>query len=788
MKAIESRRAALREAAPDAPRPLRIFTFGRYTFGATDVVACLVRALRNLGHHVTHFDTDQFRDLVDDRDHPTPDNVHGGAAPRWLNLQALASAFRQERPQVVLLLAGGLMVREDEARWLRSQGAILAGLTLSDPDVFTSVARHAMPFDVHATNARQSLEDYRSAGVENTLWFPFGIDLSFVATSLATDPALRADVICLGHAQGREERNRTMQAVASRLGSRYTVRTYGRGWQLPGSVVVAGTRMIQASRAGRIHVNFPGTRAGYTNVKCGVFESIANGGLIVTQRFEEMESFFEPGVEIACYDTLDQIPELLESLLTEPERIDAIAQAGFERLVREHSYEQRWNRYFADLEAAAVRGGLGLTSQRRAQVIEILERPAVRPSRPVIVSGFYGANNLGDEAILQSIARNLRARDASIECTVVATNAQRVIRRHGLEALDRAKLNRCDDALRSAEAFVLGGGGLWHDHSFERAGGLRSLFTNGAVSIGGYSNLGVLASLRSVPFHLLGMGVGPLTDPEARRLAAYVLRHVNRAVVRDRESAGLLREIASTPSSVEEGVDCVYALPLPTAQPRPDTSRIVVGLNLRHWSSAEVMKRIAATVADALNQLARRSERGVKVVALPMQEGKSFDREVIRWVVDRLDFDPALELAPSQGDFDAAIAAFGAPDIVLAMRLHASLLAHRFRIPAVGLDYDDKVRRHFDEVGRSVNVLNLHTDADTLYAALSKALEHGLAPATLDSLQRLEQRATQMFDSFVEGLIRRRDRRLLHAFPSVAARNDDVDNAIAFARRSAQSA
>ena len=73
------------------------------------------------------------------------------------------------------------------------------------------------------------------------------------------------------------------------LAKKFKVKVYGNGWQLPNAKPVRGYQMLQASRYGRIHINFAQTRAGYTNVKCGVFESIASGSCFMyKQQFEEI--------------------------------------------------------------------------------------------------------------------------------------------------------------------------------------------------------------------------------------------------------------------------------------------------------------------------------------------------------------------------------------------------------------------------------------------------------------------------------------------------------------------
>ena len=65
---------------------------------------------------------------------------------------------------------------------------------------------------------------------------------------------------------------------------------------------------------------------------------------------------------------------------------------------------------------------------------------------------------------------------------------------------------------------------------------------------------------------------------------------------------------------------------------------------------------------------------------------------------------------------------------MLAMRLHANLLAHRVGTRAVGLAYDPKVTAHFCEVGRASACLAL----DSSEAALDEALDAALTASGPD--------------------------------------------------------
>ena len=83
------------------------------------------------------------------------------------------------------------------------------------------------------------------------------------------------------------------------------------------------------------------TRAGFINVKCGAFETVASGGLLLTKRFEEMALYFDFDREIAGYDELDELPDVIDRLLADKTALEQRQRASFERLISSHLYEHR---------------------------------------------------------------------------------------------------------------------------------------------------------------------------------------------------------------------------------------------------------------------------------------------------------------------------------------------------------------------------------------------------------------------------------------------------------------
>jgi polysaccharide pyruvyl transferase CsaB len=737
---IERKRAELATRIFDAGYHWRILFIGRSVNGSTDIVSCMSRSLRNLGHHVLDIDVKRHRTLFEN-----PERAKGGNGPLYLQLGLMEPMLRRFRPQLIVCCAGGLTFREADAQTLKARGIVLVGLTLSDPDVFPTVHRHNHVFDFHTTNAMVAMDMYRAAGLGNTLYMPFGIDRGFVTQRVPPAPELAADVICIGHALNRPDRHKVM----NRLAEQFNVRTYGRGWELPNSEVVEGQRMVQASRQGRIHVNFPLTRAGYINIKCGVFESVGSGALVCTGRFDEMADFFIYDNEIVGYEDEHDLARQLDQILRDPARYDAMTERAFDHLVGQHLYEHRWIKLFDDIRQAARDAPAWLGKARATHIRDTLAESAPR-ARKIILSGFYGAQNAGDELILRSISDALLHADPAVEVVVAAENPTRVEADHGLQSFVRRNHQEALQNVRTAAAVVVGGGGLWHDYTFARSGGLLGLFQGTQISMAGFGILPLLGRMFDLPYHLLGLGIGPLTDADAKRMAHFLAMHAESILVRDRESFDIATALTADQARLEQMPDTVYAVALEGAEvPAPlkvlrQDGRRLVGINLRPWGPVD--SELLTPIAEAFAELAARER--IALVGIPMQAGENFDSHMLESLAHLLPAGVPWVNLSAPLDHASLLGALGGLDLLVAMRLHACLLAHRLGIPTVGLAYDPKVSSHFAEIHRADFCLPLPLQAGSLSQAVCQAIsQNGRLPeisrAAIEGLHQQAHMALQ---------------------------------------------
>ncbi|HEY2636957.1 MAG TPA: polysaccharide pyruvyl transferase family protein, partial [Solirubrobacteraceae bacterium] len=342
-----------------------------------------------------------------------------------------------------------------------------------------------------------------------------------------------------------------------------------------------------------------------------------------------------------------------------------------------------------------------------------------RPS--VVVAGFYGARNAGDELILHAVAGRLTAAGGRV--VVAAQRPEEVERLHDLEAFSRLDLEATEAHVRRASAVVVGGGGLFHDYSFLRAGGLPGVFRRPGMSVGSWVPPMVMAAALDRPVHLYGLGVGPLTDPDARHLVGWLAGRAASVSVRDAPSRALLRELPGAPAEVEQVADPVYALDLGDEALAPGLARMaapggLVAVIVRPWADP-AMDGLDERIGQALTGVARR--HGVAVLGIAFHA--DHDEPALAEVMGHLRADVPRLTLPWTRDAATLAAVLRGCRAVLSMRLHGALLAHRVGTPCVGLAYDPKVAAHFAEVGEPEACLGL----DTPRPALTRALEAAVA-------------------------------------------------------------
>lgn len=326
-----------------------------------------------------------------------------------------------------------------------------------------------------------------------------------------------------------------------------------------------------------------------------------------------------------------------------------------------------------------------------------------------LVSGYYGADNLGDEALLAGLLGSLRRRGARrlsvLSLDPGATRAaHHVVARHRLGGLPRALLG--------SDVLVSGGGGLLQDATSRR-------------SLDYY--LGVIRAARTLGRRVVvfGQSLGPLSD-EGRARVQRALQGVPLGL-RDAPSLALAHTLGLAAHPV---ADAALTLAAPSGRAR-DTL-VLVPRGGEPWAT-ETLRRLATDAAA----------QGVQVEVLACQPSHD-DVEVERLMAAL----PGLRRLPS-GPPASALAALAGARLVVSVRLHGLVLATVAGVPHAGLSYDPKVAGYAERSGAPVWAVPRSADAA---AATAAALGAVLRSPPFDSAAR--SRALAEAEAGVDWLVR----------------------------------
>ncbi len=352
----------------------------------------------------------------------------------------------------------------------------------------------------------------------------------------------------------------------------------------------------------------------------------------------------------------------------------------------------------------------------------------------VLLSGYYGFGNLGDEALLEVIAGRMRARFPATALEVLSASPGLTARRYGIDAVQRWDWRAVRAAIARADVVLSGGGGL-----LQNATSFRSL-----TYYAGIVREAVRAGCKTMIF---AQSIGPL-DFFGRILVGRFCRGIARATVRDERSRALLSSLVPN-VPVERTADPVFLYDVPDET--LDLSAEGLGPESSPYAVVSVRKvpalrEAAPIVARCVDRLT--SRHGIRVAFLPL--GGVGDAEASTEIIRSCSTAPVL--LPECSLPKAAAILRGARAVV-GMRLHALVLAARSAVPFLALAYDPKV------------------------SALCADLEYPLEPLWSAGAPRRDAGGD---DEIVDALVSRRDELSKHlagridAVRASAERNFDV--------------
>lgn len=291
-------------------------------------------------------------------------------------------------------------------------------------------------------------------------------------------------------------------------------------------------------------------------------------------------------------------------------------------------------------------------------------------SHRLLVGGYFGCGNLGDDSLLLGFLQ-LVSREGH-DVTVMAGSPQDIHRNLGVRAIPRKDVGAFRAALAENDALVLPGGSLFQDASSTR-------------SVLYYQQLVAQAKKAGKRVILLGQGVGPLTSFMGKRLAGMAFRAADAIAVRDPDSATVIRNLGVPGTATLTG-DLAFLLPKPAAS--EDVQNFQVG-GMRSVGIAPrpFGKNNASTVtlyAEFCRALFARQVMPV-LIEMDAEHDGPLILEIEKACGGKV---PSLRRLSHPTQLQSRLMRL---DAVVAVRLHAGILAASLGVPPYLVGYDPKV-------------------------------------------------------------------------------------------------
>ena len=351
------------------------------------------------------------------------------------------------------------------------------------------------------------------------------------------------------------------------------------------------------------------------------------------------------------------------------------------------------------------------TAQRQVQIYEhVLDLHRNRCRRGVTVCGAYGMKNAGDEAVLDAVCTEMAAIDPWMPVTVISRDPSDTRASHCATAIHSFNLPAMLRAFGKSKLYINGGGSLMQDVTSSR-------------SLWYYLFTLWVAKKRGCSVMMYGCGVGPVTRPFNRRLAARIINScVDAVTLRENGSLRELRKMGVTLPDIQVAAE--PALSLRGIQGKALNALLRrLGLDLEKRYFCLCIRRWPGIVGQAklFSDAADYAFRAYGLTPIIFAVNLEQDVDITHLIQSGISV-PCVVITEAMTTPEV-IGFFSRMSVVMAMRLHALIFSASQGVPLVGLSYDPKVSSFLDFVGQT-NYINIGSlaQSEQLFRMLDTAM------------------------------------------------------------------
>ncbi len=325
-----------------------------------------------------------------------------------------------------------------------------------------------------------------------------------------------------------------------------------------------------------------------------------------------------------------------------------------------------------------------------------------------LLSGYYGYDNIGDEAILMSLVAGLKSMDKKIEITALSASPESTADRYNIRSVNRNSIFSILKSIKECDYFVSGGGSLLQD-------------VTGWKSVPYYLGQILLAQLIGKKTIFYAQGIGPVKGKFYKWLIKLILKRTNYISVRDKKSRELLINWGISPEQINLTVDPVFILRKLTKDYNYSNKELIIakgqrpliGVSVRPWRDNKYINKFAKSLSEFAVKI------GANVVIIPFHTNQDQDiskrlrdKVISKWKED--DYIGNITLSEIETPLQV-LSQYKELDFLLGVRLHSLIFSVLTNVPFVATEYDPKIAGFLNMIGINSSVDINDLDSQQLY-------------------------------------------------------------------------
>ena len=349
----------------------------------------------------------------------------------------------------------------------------------------------------------------------------------------------------------------------------------------------------------------------------------------------------------------------------------------------------------------------------------------------VILSGYYGFGNFGDDIILSTILQKIREERPGCETLILSRDPAQTMRTSRVDSINRYNFFAVRKAMKTSRAYVNGGGTLLTD-------------VTSTHSLVYYASLIRMAKKLGLSTLVLANGVGPFRREKNKRRAIRALECTDVITLRDKGSYDFVREnLPDADAKMTADIIFTYCEPVLRQNNRAkkgveslgiDGKYFIVSLREFAMCGADFEENVAAACSGMCEKY------GLRAVFLPMQYEKDLK---ISNETAKMTGNGSIVI-PRSLDRTERIELISGAEFTLGMRLHSLMVSASLSVPLVALSYDLKIENFIRENDLGACLKASEVKRDVLFDSMEECYTHGSEnPAYSEFIREMRRRSDE---------------------------------------------